>query len=159
MTIFEYLGIKDETHLLTDDYYITANAMFHRKTSKPYKDLNSKLLDRDKSLSEQLQLPIVLIDEKIPAGENVSHLIIKHNNKLLYCEDIVERSQVFQPINGEVVNIRGLYLSWGRVQKFGNTVGITIKGKTNLLYPFTFNTIDPDGNLYDIRTKGNNTKL
>ena len=154
MTLFEYLNIKDY-NLLTDKIYAYGDNIAILKKNIKITNVSSKINTTTISLSEQLQLPVTLIDTNIPLGEEIDHLIIKDNkgNKI-YREWITEipNCHIIKSIDNKPyqIQIRGLYLHWS----FHNRP-LPNQQKT-LLHINQFNTIYPDGSKFDIR---NNPKI
>jgi len=160
MTLFEYLNITPEFNLITDSFYAYGDklAVFKRKVL--IDKVSTKLKSKATSLSEQLQIPVVLISTPIPEGHQIPHLVIKDKHgTLLYTEHIIEKHNKYiaTPINHQphIIKVRGLMLRW----EFHNTLAISRINNEKLLTAEQFNTIYPDGSKFDLAKYGEIVEL
>ena len=152
MTLFDYLNIK-EFNLLTDNLYAYGDKLIMLKHKFIVDNISEKLLTRNQPLSQQLNLPITLIDTPIPIENQIPHIIIKNkSNEIIYSEHIIEKTNRYLAINNEhnlpeLTKIRGLMLRW---QFHGIKSYFNTRPTDSLLKPTHFNTVYPDGSKFNI---------
>lgn len=155
MTLFQYLNIPDEFNLLTDTLYAYNNNLVLLNKNILIDNIQTKLISKELSLSEQLKIPITInpyID--IPPQQQIPHLIITDkNNYLIYTEHILQQPNTLYatpPDNQNqqhILKLKGLCLQWKHHQPQHRYPFNNITRK--LLLQDAFNTQLPDGSPYN----------
>ena len=162
MTLYQYLNLTNDFNLITDSFYAYGDKLVMFKRKHLVDNLSTKLTSRSESLSQLLQIPVVLITTPIPENHEIPHLIIRDKQgTLIYTEHIIEKPNrhVATPINGQpsIIKIRGLMLRW-QFHPYPKNYFDT-KPKEKLLITEHFNTIYPDGSKFDLAKYGEIVEL
>jgi hypothetical protein len=160
MTLYQYLNLK-EFNLFTDNLYAYSDKLALFKPKHLVDNVSTKLTTKTLSLSQQLQIPIVLITTPIPENHQIPHLIIRDKyGSLLYSEHIIEKPNRYSAttINNQsyILKVRGLMIRWKFHPAFTtfNSETILHRPKEKLLTPDKFNTIYPDKSKFNLYAYG-----